>query len=43
MQLIEKMLKLPGPIVDTAAYVLQRRVADIRDKERQNKKENSEA
>ena len=43
MQAIEKALKLPRSIVDTAAYVLQRRVADIREKERQNKKENSEA
>ena len=34
MQVIEKALKLPGSIVDTAAYVLQRRVADIREKER---------
>jgi len=43
MQAIEKALKLPGSIVDTAAYVLQRRVANIREKERQDKKENSEA
>ena len=42
MQVIEKALKLPGSIADTAAYVLQRCVANIRDKERQDK-ENSEA
>jgi len=43
MQAIKKALKLPGSIVDTAAYVPQRRVANIREKERQDNKENSEA
>ena len=31
MQAIEKALKLPRSIVDTAAFVLQRRLADIRE------------
>jgi len=43
MQAIEKALKLPGSIADTAAYVLQRCLANIRDKERQDNKENLEA
>jgi len=42
MQAIEKALKQPGSIVDTAAYILQRRVADIRKTKRQDK-QNSEA